>query len=254
MRTFFDAELAIGTSGLGLPMAESPEALLAVMDRYAIAEALIYDRGTYEMGRFDACDEVLRWADASPRLHPTIDIVPPATGEQPEPAKLVECCLAHGIRAVRAWPTAHSFAFDRYSMGRLLTELERHRLPVLVSTMHLQDHGWLHAPPWGELRDAALAFPHLPIVVLYTGMLQGRHLFPLLETCPNVLADLTCVTFQYIEAVAERFGPERLVYASHFPMEDPAYYTCWVNYCGLDDAARDLVAGGNLCRLLEDVR
>ncbi|MHB9106077.1 MAG: amidohydrolase family protein [Armatimonadota bacterium] len=254
MLSFFDCEMAIGMTGFDLRTAKTPAELLAVMDRYAISDALVYDRGAYEMGRFDRHDFILEFCAASPRLHPTICIVPPATGEQPEPEALVGFCLAHGVRAVRAWPVAHGFPFDRYALGRLLAELERHRMPVIVSAMNVQDHPWLHAPPWRDIRDTALAFPKLPILVHYTGMLQGRSLFPLLETCPNVLADLTCTSFQYVEEVAARFGSERLVFASHFPQEDPGYYACWVNYCGLDEAGKRNVAGDNIRRLLEEVR
>jgi len=254
MLTFFDCEMAVGSTGFDLPTAKTPGELLAIMDRYAISDALVYDRGTYEMGLFDRYEFILEFCAASPRLHPTISIVPPATGEQEAPEKLVGFCLANGIEALRAWPVAHSFPFDCYAMGRLLAELERRRMPVIVSAMNAQDHPWLHAPPWRDIRAAALAFPKLPILVHYTGMLQGRSLFPLLETCPNVLADLTCVSFQYVEEAAARFGSERLIFASHFPQEDPGYYSCWINYCALDDTAKRNIAGDNIRRLLEGVQ
>jgi len=254
MLTFFDCEMAVGATGFNLRTAKTPAELLEIMDHYVISDALVYDRGAYEMGIFDRHDFILEFCADSTRLHPTVSIVPPATGEQAAPEALVGFCLAHGIRAVRAWPVAHNFTFDRYTMGRLLAELERHRMPVIVSAMNVQDHPWLHTPPWRDIRDAALAFPRLPILVHYTGMLQGRSLFPLLETCPNVHADLTCVSFQYVEEVAARFGSERLVFASHFPQEDPGYYACWLNYCGLNEAAKRSVAGDNIRRLLEDIR
>ena len=254
MLHFFDCEMAIGASAFGHPVPQEPGELLAVMDRYAITDALVYDRGNYEMGIFDRHEFLLEFCAASPRLHPTLSIVPPATGEQAAPEELVAFCLDTGINAVRAWPAAHSFPFDRYAMGRLLAELEKHRLPVIVSAMNTQDHPWLHTPPWRDIREAALAFPDLPIIVNYTGMLQGRSLFPLLENCPNVLADLTCTSFQFVEEVAARFGSGRLIFASHFPLEDPGYYTCWVNYCGLDEEAKRDIAGENMRRLLEGVR
>jgi predicted TIM-barrel fold metal-dependent hydrolase len=90
--------------------------------------------------------------------------------------------------------------------------------------------------------------------VVYTGMLQGRRLFPLLEQCPNVLADLTCASFLYVDEVTARFGSHRLVFASHYPTEDPGLYTTWVNYAKIPEEARRNVAGDNLRRLLEAVR
>jgi len=254
MLRFFDCEMGVGATGLSYPATPTPEDALAVMDRYGIESALVYDRGTHESGVFDRFDFLLDYCGRSPRLVPTIPVLPPATGEQPTPKKLVGFCLANGIRVVRACPVAHNYVCDRHSMGQLLAELQEHRMPLVHTSMQVEDHPWLHAPPWQDIRDVALAFPRLPIIVIYTGMLQGRSLFPLFAQCPNVLADLNCVSFNYIEAVVERFGSGRLVFASPFPTEDPALYTTGVAYCGVSEEARRNIAGDNIRRLLEDVR
>ena len=251
---FFDCEMGIGHTAFGYPATPKPADVLAVMDRYGIEGALVYDRGAHEAGVFDRFDFLLEYCRQDPRLVPSIPIVPPATGEQPPPRELVEFCLANGIKAVRACPSAHNYLFDSHSMGPLLAELEIHGMPVIHTSMQVQDHPWLHAPAWPGIRDAALAFPRLPIVVVYTGMLQGRNLFPLLEECPNVLADLTCASFQFVEEVARRFGSDRLVMASHFPTEDPGLYTTWVTYAGVSEEARKNIAGDNLRRLLGAVQ
>ena len=256
MLTFFDCEMGVGGTAFAYPAPKDAAALLSVMDHYMIESALVYDRGAHESGVFDSFDFILdfcRAGDSSSRrrLIPTIPILPPATGEQPPPDELVALCIEKGIRAVRACPAAHNFIFNTFSMGRLLAELENHRMPVVCTWMNLQDHPWEHQPAWRDLSEVALAFPRLPIIVLYTGMLQGRRLFPLLEQCPNVLADLTCVSFQFLEDVVERFGSGRLVLASHFPTEDPGLYTTWVNYGGVPEHARLDIAGGNVRRLLE---
>ena len=251
MLKFFDCEMGVGGTAFGYPAIRTPSELLAIMDHYNIDGALVYDRGAHESGVFDRFDFIVEFCRSSPRLHPAIPIVPPATAEQPPPDELIAFCLENGIRAVRACPSAHRFSFDSFSMGPLLAELQKHRMPVVHTSMHLQDHPWEHQPVWDNIRDAATAFPELPIVVLYTGMLQGRRLFPLLAQCPNVLADLTCVSFQYVEDVVERFGSNRLVFASHFPTEDPGLYTPGVIYAGIPPDAREAVARGNITRLLE---
>lgn len=228
--------------------------MLEIMDHYGIEEALVYDRGGHESGVFDQFDFILDFCRHSGRLHPAVPVVPPATGEQPPADELIGIILERGVKAVRACPNVHNFQFDPFSMGALLTELEKHRIPVIHSSMQVQDHPWAHAPAWRDVREVALAFPDLPIVVVYTGMLQGRRLFPLLEQCPNVLADLTCVSFQYVEYVVERFGRGKLVFASHFPAEDPGVYAGWLNYSDIPHPAREDIASDNLRRLLEAVR
>jgi len=249
--SFFDCDVGVGTTGFPYPATRTPPELLGMMDLYGIEEALLYDRGAHESGVFDRFDFILDFCRARPRLHPAIPIVPPATGEQPPPKELIGIILEERIRAVRACPNAHGFHFNTFSMGPLLAELEARRIPLIHSSMHLQDHPWNHAPAWDGIREVALAFPKLPIVVVYTGMLQGRRLLPLLEQCPNVLADLTCVSFQFVEYVVQRLGSGRLVLASHYPAEDPGLYTALIHYSGIPASARRDIASGNLRRLLE---
>jgi predicted TIM-barrel fold metal-dependent hydrolase len=251
---FFDCDMGVGRTGFRYPIAASPSELLAIMDRYRIARALVYDRGAHESGLFTDFDFILEFCKRNPRLLPSIPVLPPATGEQPSPKELVDVIRRSGIRAVRACPNAHNFLFDVFSMGPLLEELEKLRIPVIHSSMNLQDHPWKHEPAWRNIREVALTFPKLPIVVVYTGMLQGRRLLPLLAGCPNVLADLTCVSFQFVESVVERMGSGRLVLASHYPCDDPGLYTTWINYCGVDDSARRAIAFDNLERLMEPTR
>lgn len=253
MLKFFDCDVGVGHSGLPYPATTSAAQLLAVMDRYGIQEALVYDRGAHESGVFGRFDFILDFCRLSPRLHPAVAVVPPATGEQPPPDELIGILLDRGIRAVRACPNAHGFRFTPSAMGPLLAALEAHRIPVIHSSMRVQDHPWKHAPAWEDIAETARAFPQLPIVVVYTGMLQGRKLLPILETCPNVLADLTCSAFQFVEYVVERFGSARLVLASHFPAEDPGLYTALLSYSGVSGRARRDIASGNLRRLLEAV-
>lgn len=252
--SFFDCDVGVGHTAFSYPSTKTPSQLLGMMDLYGIQDALVYDRGAHESGLFDRFDFLLGFCGESPRLHPSVPIVPPATGEQPPPDELVGLLVESGVKAVRACPNAHSFNFDVFSMGALLAALEARRIPVIHSSMRVQDHPWKHAPAWENVREVALAFPQLPIVVVYTGMLQGRKLLPILQNCPNVLADLNCVSFQFIEYVVERFGSRRLVLASHYPTEDPGFYTAMVNYSGISAEARRDVAGGNVRRLLEAVR
>lgn len=250
-----DCDFGIGLNGIGLLATPEPADALVVLDRYGLREALVYDRGAFEAGSLDTVDRLLGYCGRSGgRLHPTLHVVPPATGEQPPPETLIGRCLEGGIRALRVAPTYHRYLCDSRSMGPLLRLMEQHAMPLLHSNMMVQDHPWDHAPAWRDIRDIARAFPKLPVVVLYTGMLQGRSLFPLLAECPNVLADLTCFSFRYIEDVTARFGSDRLVLASHFPCEDPGGYAAWVAYAGISEADRARIAGDTMRRLLGEVR
>lgn len=254
MLRFFDCDIGVGGTGMGLPVLKTPEELLALMDRYAIERALVYDRGAVEAGVFDCFDGILAFCRGSDRLYPAIPVVPPATEEGPPPDELIEIIRKNAIAAARVFPRIHAFDFNPFSLGPLLERLQAHRVPVLYNATALEDHPWTHQPDWDSIREVALAFPALPIVVLWTGMLQGRRLFPLLAQCPNLLTDLTCASFQYIECVCKRFGSRRLVMASHHPINDPGLCIPWISYSEIPQQAKEDLAFNNAQRLVEAIQ
>jgi predicted TIM-barrel fold metal-dependent hydrolase len=69
---------------------------------------------------------------------------------------------------------------------------------------------------------------------------------------PNLAVQTTGVYREdFLEGVAERVGPERLLYASGFPLFDPRLEVLRVRWApNLDEPARTLVLGGNAERLL----
>lgn len=254
MLTFFDGDIGIGRSGVGLPVLATPADALAMMDRYGIAKALVYDRGAVESGVLNGFDFIIDFCAGSERLYPTISITPPATREMPPPDELIDNILTNGIKGVRVWPRYHAFDFLPYSFGPLLALLEAHRVPVFYHSNDVQDHPWLHRVAWEHIRETAHAFPHLPIIVNWIGMLDNRRVFPVLETCPNVRTDLNGMTFQYIEFVVEHFGSDRLVLCSHHPILDPGAFAAWIAYSGVSPADRAAIAHRNLAQLVEGIR
>jgi len=252
--SLFDCNAGVGKTGLKHPAAESPGEFLAVMDHYGIDDALVYDLTDLESGRFDDPSHILTFCEESPRLHPSAIVVPPETNEQPRPDVWVDELIASGIGAVRAFPPWHHFDFLPYCMGSLLEVLQAHRMPIFVTYYEQGAHPWAHTPEWDHIHRTAVEFPELSIIVLYTGMLQNRRIFPLMERCPNVRFDTICATFRFVEFVAERFGPERLVIGTRYPTYEPGLHVSWPRYAQIDDRARALIAGDNVRNMLEAVR
>ena len=253
MNSFFDADIGVGESGRRLACFETAERMGPWMDRYRITRALVYDRGAVESGQFRDFSRILDFGRGQPdRLFPTIPIAPPASGESPEPEDLVAQIRAEGICGVRVWPELHALDFDSFHFDRILAPLEAHRVPVLV---HLSEgHPWGYRSGWKNLAETARAFPELPLIILWSGVRNGRQMLPLLDGCPNVRFDLTCVTGQFLEFFGERWGAGRLVIASHYPQWDPGIGQAWVNFSGLSRADQARVAEGNLSDLVEGIR
>ena len=123
-------------------------------------------------------------------------------------------------------------------------------LPIIYHSAGQSDHPWTHRPNWEGIRDIALEYPELSIIVVFTGMLEGRRIYPILAQCPNVSFDLTCAAFGFIEDVVARYGPERIVCASHLPTDDPGLVTTMISYSGISDSAKQHIAYGNIERLI----
>ena len=252
--SLFDCNAGVGKTGLGYPAAESPDEFLAVMDHYGIHESLVYDLTDLEIARLDDPSAILAFCATSPRLHPSAIVVPPETGELPPPERWVEELLSAGIRAVRAYPKWYRFDFLPYCMGSLCEVLEAHRMPVFVTYYAYGDHPWEHTPEWDHIHRTAIAYPELPIIVLYTGMLQNRRILPLMARCPNVRFDTICSTCRFPEFVTERFGADRLVIGTRYPIYEPGLHVSWLRYADLDSRARALIAGDNVRDMLEAAR
>jgi len=254
MAGFFDVDIGIGGSGRGMKPCADRSELEQLMNRYGLAKCLAYDLSDVESGIFCGIDHIVDFCAGSERILPTIPVAPPATHEGPPPAELVELMLANHVAAVRVFPRVHGFDLLPWSMGSLLETLQEHRIPLIYHSGSLGEHPWPLRPDWEHLYRTATAFPDLPIVVLWIGMLQNRRLYPLLEQCANVVTDQTSVSFQYVEDLFERFGPNRLVMGSHHPYDDPGIYTTLINYAGLTKPDRENLAHGCVEQLLEAVR
>ncbi len=254
---FFDCFMGIGASGhFDRRGITDPSEALALMDRLGIAEALVYDQQEVEIGRFGDDAFILDFCRRSPRLHPSVSIAPPGTGELPSPREWVRSLLERGIRAVRAWPEWHRFDFLPYCLGTLLKELEAHRVPLFVSYYSIEpgNFPWGHKPNLDHIQRTASAFPDLPIILNHTGMLENRRLLPLLHSCPNVRCDITGAAGGFIELVSGGLGPERLLFTAEFPIFDPALLIPWVRYADIPEAQARFIAGDNLRQLLDSAK
>jgi predicted TIM-barrel fold metal-dependent hydrolase len=74
-----------------------------------------------------------------------------------------------------------------------------------------------------------------------------------LARSPNLLVQTAGVYREdFLEGVAARLGPERLVFASGFPLMDPRLEIRRVQWSHLADDAQARILGGNLLALLGD--
>ncbi len=126
---------------------------------------------------------------------------------------------------------------------------ERH-VPVIVAA----GYPWLSEGL--QVGELARRFPEVTFIATNGGQINisglGQTDVELaLESCPNLLVQTAGVYREdFLEGVAARFGPERLVFASGFPLMNPRLELRRVEWAHFDDAATEAILGGNLARVL----
>lgn len=164
-------------------------------------------------------------------------------------AATAEHALAAGAVGLFLHPWEETFRVNDHALLAPLLELlawtER---PLVVEA------GW----PWlaepGQLADLARRTPEVPVLATRGGHmnmsgLSGQTAFQALATAPN-LSVLTSGVYRqdWLEQVVGELGPERLLYGSLAPVLDPRLELLRPSALA-DDAARELVLGGNALRM-----
>ena len=223
------------------------EELLKEMDFCGINEAFVYHQGMIETDPAYGNKLILQETTKAPdRLHPTWTILPPITEEQYLPENLIPKMQEKGIKALRAYPEKNRFFLDRVTMGELLDVLEEKNIPLFLSP---QDG-------WKSIFEVLKEFPKLTVILTNYGLWgSDRYFFPLIRAYKNVYIDTSDYqVVNGINAFYNKFGDERLVFGSNFPMD---YFGGPITALLVSDLSQESVekiASGNITRIMSEVR
>lgn len=254
----FDSCLTLGRGVLkGCPEWVTADNVLALLDRYEIAEALVHDvhaRVTYP--RQDGNRRLLDMLTeiGSDRLHPCWVIEPPKQPGTAAAEALVTEMLDAGVRAARL-PMKFVPPLP-WLWDDLCAALEAHRVPCFLDFGKETTWGDMSTTDVDAVRDIALAHPDLPLVLSFVFGGLGVHpaVVPMIKRVPNVCIDIQGI-LEFWREVARDAGPERVLFSTGAPFSDPGLYVSNVQYARhLDEDAKRLIYGDNLRHLLEGVR
>ncbi len=255
-RTYIDSYAMVGRYGRkDVENEYSTETLLEEMEWCGIHGALISHAVGKEYDPTYGNKMLLRELAKSPRLYGVWSVMPSMTGEMPEPAEIVAEMRTHNIRAARMAPRSMHYFFDEYTCGPLLKELEEAGIPLLL------EGGNMYAPDITEPFNQVLLADLDKMLTLHpklTVLLQGsrwdatRFLITLMSKHPRLHLEFSSHQGNRIlEDFVERFGPERLLFGTGALSKSPGAAKSLVDYSVLSDEDKDLIAGGNLARLLK---
>lgn len=253
---FFDCECMVGRpkkplDGVAQGIVPDVADLAAEMRRLGIARTLVRHRACVEATPESGNGLLLEEIRGQENLVPAWHLTPDGTQGQWDPVAAVEEMLAHGARA--AWTLtqgrdAAPFLLDPWCAGEMLGALQRHRVPLLLSYPDA---------PLTTLHQVLEAFPGLPVILLEAPR-NGRSqpLYRLMTLHGNLHL---CVSPVYsvhegIEDLCRCFGAHRLVFGSGYPHCEGGASVAMLTYARISDAGREAIAGGNLRRLLDEVK
>jgi uncharacterized protein len=170
------------------------------------------------------------------------------------PEENVASLRAHGLRGAKVHPMFQDLRLDD---PRLLATLDAMSGEFAV-IMHVGGAG---TDPGDRCSPAMLVeivrqFPRLDLIACHFG---GYKRFE--EAVDTVIGlpvhldtswppSVATLAPERVRAVIEKHGPERIVFASDWPMADPGAEVAAIRALGLPDDDTDAILGGNIARLL----
>lgn len=238
---------------VGAPRAPLPDCtpdvadLLAEMSRLQITAAVVRHRACLEVaptfGNRVLMDDIAGHESLLPAWFLTPEGAEPAW----DPAAAVAEMLAAGGRMAWTDPTAENFSLRPWCSGPLYAALQERRVPLLLECGTFA---------YDELHEALTAYPDLRVILLQVPRMgRNRLVEPLLTAHPQLyvcFAPAFSVHCGYADLCA-RFGPDRWVWGTHYPVAEGGAAVTGLLYAGLDQTALQAIAHGTLQRLLAEV-
>ncbi|HPX42429.1 MAG TPA: hypothetical protein PLF51_18470, partial [Candidatus Hydrogenedentes bacterium] len=239
----FDLNVTLGrTASPAGASFETPEQLLAEMQRLRIDEALVCHAIALEADVEYGNALLIEQLRGHPNLYPCWVMAPPAFGDLPDAGAWVERARAAGVRAVRLAPKHSHYSLAAWCTGPLLGPLERARLPVLLD---FGEHHWSQSPiPWNDVLDICRRFPELDVVVLGVSVGDTRNSHAALREAANLHLESHAFALPGLYGLMAREGwLERILFGTGMPRCAGENRVFLLLHSGLKQAGRPPRAG-----------
>ncbi|MDF2670334.1 MAG: hypothetical protein K0R67_2640 [Paenibacillus sp.] len=240
---YFDCNVNVGKIAYKHPLQMwRTEDLIEELDRSGIAGALVY-HGMAKSHSPAYGNRLLAGELAkSTRLFGCWVGLPDQMGDFASPEKLLAEMKENGIKALKIFPNSHQFDPDKRTAGRLFDALAEERIPLLIDGGEAT-----FAQLAGILRD----HPELTVLLQGQSWSQERRLFPIMDEFEKLCIEFSALQSNaIIETAYERYGASRLFFGSGMPRKSPGAARALIDYAQIPEAAKKLIAGGNLAALL----
>jgi predicted TIM-barrel fold metal-dependent hydrolase len=243
---WFDANVVVGRpqkAGIFAPLPDAA-ALRAHLAAQGISRALVSHWAQGDTSPITAnalVDEVVRTDET---LYGCWAVLPPVSDP------LVTADFFPRMRDARAavlamMPKAHRYVLDPVVWGGFIHEVAERGVPVVFSMEDQVD--------WADLYRFLRDVPRLTCILRNIGTWSmDRYTYPLLDAYENVHLETGMLSIEDggVEGVVHRFGPERLLFGTGFPVRYAEASMLELTHADIEDGARAAIASENLARLI----
>ena len=248
---FVDANARIGTVPNHDPRHfYTAEGLLREMDLFGVAEAVVWHAWGHRWDVKAGNEDLMRQVAASDRLHPAWVVMHHHASQLPAGPELVARMLEAGVKMARLffgiWGSSDGYMPWAYE--ELLGALADARMPVLIEWER-------QVPAWNDLAAICGAYPALPVILTHPKLTQWeRNWYPLMARYDNFFIETAGYQgWRGLECLCRKFGPQQMVFGTRAPMYQLGQAMSMVARTLRPAEERQLIAAGNLRRLLSEV-
>jgi len=248
MLKFIDARCQLGRRGIvkpGEPV--SHDDILELMERCHIEKAVAYHclakEGEMKAGNL----ELVKLTEGDDRFIRQWCAMPSAFGEFMSVPELFAAMKEHKVTSLRLLPKTCGYSLRPYALGEMMDAAAQCHVPVFINLGEELSTD--------DLYPLCTNYPNVNFVVGNTGYRENRKFGPILESCPNLyIATGNYVVHCGLKTFCEYFGAQRLIFDTGLPTGSATAAVSLVNFAEISREEKELIAHGNIERLLSEVR
>lgn len=253
---FYDCNATVGRGSVRNPESAYKVADMArIMDYYGIKRALVSHAMCEGSGPLPGNELLLSDIGGYDRFSPCWVLLPGHTEEFGDLKALGRRMVETGVKTAKIYPVNHNFDLSEWCIRDLLSELEEHRIPLLINFNIVHYSEADRKIQWDKIHEICENHKDLPVILLRVGMNVNRNLFPLFGQFENLMIDISYYQVNDgIETICEKFGANHLLFGTGLPVFSPAAPISMLMYSDVSPDEKRMIGGGNLIRLLEMAR
>ncbi|MBP3634301.1 MAG: hypothetical protein J6J43_06985 [Oscillospiraceae bacterium] len=248
MLNFIDARCQLGRRGIvreGEPVTKSD--ILELMDRCSIEKAIAYHAMAKEGDMKAGNDLLLQETEGDERFIRQWCAMPSTFGEFMGAEELAEQMKKHHVSSIRLFPKTHGYSVKPYAMGKFMDVMAQCHVPVFLT--------YAECGSEDNLYSLLSSYPEVNFIISDASYRENRKLFPLMEQCKNLLLGTgNFVVHGGVKLICDYFGAERMIFDTGLPMGSATAAVALICYAEISEEEKQLIAHGNIERLLADVK